>query len=203
VRTDPLLGSDGAIREARRLAVQHPDRFVYLDQYNNPANWQAHYRTTGPEIWRQTEGAITHFIAGLGTTGTFTGTTRRLKAFNPGIRAVAVQPDSAFHGLEGMKHLASAIIPGIYDAELPDETRLISTEAAYAAVDRLVQQEGLLVGPSSGASLAAGLELAAALALDPGASTRAPMIVMVFPDAGARYVAEGLFSPDGTALSEG
>ena len=193
VLTDPLQGSDGAIREARRLAAEWPDRFVYLDQYNNPANWQAHYRTTAVEIWEQTRQAVTHFVAGLGTTGTFIGTTRRLKTLNPAIRAVAVQPDSALHGLEGLKHLESALVPGIYDPSVPDETRFISTEAAYEAVRRLADQEGLLVGPSGGAALAAGLQVAASLADSP---RETPAVsVMVFPDSGARYAAEGLFPP--------
>lgn len=191
VFTDPLQGSDGAIHEARRLAAEFPDTFVYLDQYNNPANWQAHYRTTAVEIWEQTTGAVTHFIAGLGTTGTFTGTARRLKELNPAIRAVAVQPDSGLHGLEGLKHLDSAIVPGIYDASLPDETLFISTEAADEAVRRLAGQEGILVGPSAGAALAASLELAETLSTD---SRDTPVvIVMVFPDSGGRYAAEGLF----------
>ncbi len=181
VLTDPLEGSDGAIREARRLADAHPDRFVYLDQYNNPANWQAHYRTTAVEIWEQTQGTVTHFVAGLGTTGTFTGTARRLKEFNPRIRAIAVQPDAPLHGLEGLKHLDSAIVPGIYDPAVPDDTRFIATETAYDAVERLVQEEQLTVGASGGAALAASLQIAATLAL----STRSESatIVMIFPDA--------------------
>jgi len=191
VLTDPLQGSDGAIREARRLATENPTKFVYLDQYNNPANWQAHYRTTAVEIWKQTKGTITHVVAGLGTTGTFIGTARRLKDFNPRIRAIAVQPDAAFHGLEGLKHLESAIVPGIYDPSLPDETLFISTEAAYDAVERLIAQEGLLVGPSSGAALAASLQLVRSLA---SSSLETPAtIVMIFPDSGARYVSDGLF----------
>lgn len=190
VLTDPLRGSDGAIEEARRLAQAHPERFVYLDQYNNPANWQAHYRTTAAEIWEQTRGTVTHFVAGLGTTGTFTGTSRRLKELNPAIQAIAVQPDSALHGLEGLKHLESAIVPGIYDPTLPDETRFISTEDAYEAMQRLVEQEGLLVGPSSGAALAASLALAKALS----AVGTPAVLVTVFPDSGARYVAEGLLA---------
>ncbi len=194
VRTDPLLGSDGAIQEARRLAAERPGQFLYLDQYNNPANWKGHYRTTALEIWQQTDGAVTHLVAGLGTTGTFVGTTRRLKALNPAIKGIAVQPDSAFHGLEGLKHLAAAIVPGIYDPSLPDETRFISTELAYAAVARLVEQEGLLVGPSSGAALAAALDLAAGLASANGSLTRPAVIVLIFPDSGARYVAEGLLT---------
>ena len=186
VLTDPLQGSDGAIREARRLAAENPTRFVYLDQYNNPANWRAHYRTTAEEIWKQTKGTITHFVAGLGTTGTFIGTTRRLKELNPMLRAIAVQPDAALHGLEGLKHLESAITPGIYDPSIPDDTVFMPTEAAYEAVDRLVQQEGLLVGPSSGAALAASLQLAEELA----SAHLLGVLVMIFPDAGARYASE-------------
>ena len=194
VPTDPLQGSDGAIREARRLAAEFPDRFVYLDQYNNPANWQAHYRTTAVEIWEQTKGTVTHFVAGLGTTGTFTGTSRRLKELNAQIRTIAVQPDSSFHGLEGLKHLDSAIVPGIYDPSLPDETMFISTESAYDAVRRLAEQEGFLAGPSSGAALAASLQVADVLA---SVSDAPAIIVMVFPDSGARYVTEGIFAlPD-------
>ncbi len=193
VLTDPLEGSDGAIREACRLASAHPSRYVYLDQYNNPANWHAHYRATGVEIWEQTAGAVTHFVAGLGTTGTFTGTSRRLKAFNPQIRVIAVQPDAPFHGLEGLKHLDSAMVPGIYDPTLPDETRFISTEAAYDAIQRLVVDEGLLVGPSSGAALAASLELAQSMA---SASQHSPAtMVMIFPDSGARHVVGGVLTP--------
>ena len=188
IETDPLQGSDGAIREARRLHEACPGRFVYLDQYSNPANWMAHYRTTAPEIWEQTHGAVTHFVAGLGTTGTFTGTTRRLKQFNPQIRAIAVQPATPLHGLEGLKHLDSAMVPVIYDPGLPDETRLISTEEAYAAIQRLIDEHGLLVGPSSGAALVASLQVAQELA-----RRRMPaMIVMIFPDSGRRYAAEGL-----------
>ena len=191
--TDPLQGSDGAIREARRVAQEHPGRFVYLDQYNNPANWKAHYETTSVEIWEQTKRAVTHFVAGLGTTGTFTGTSRRLKELNPSIRTIAVQPDSAFHGLEGLKHLDSAIVPGIYDPQLPDETLFISTEEAYHAVQRLTTEEGLLVGPSSGAALAAGLTLAKTLS----AVHTSGVVVMIFPDSGHRYLAEGLFASSG------
>lgn len=164
VLTDPLQGSDGAIREARRLIAEHPDRFIYLDQYNNPANWQAHYRTTAEEIWEQTRGTVTHFVAGLGTTGTFTGTTRRLKELNPRVRAIAVQPD---------------------------ETMLIATESAYDVARRMARTEGILLGPSSGAALAAGLQLARTLSTTK--RTTDAVIVMIFPDSGARYVTEGLF----------
>lgn len=187
VPTDPLQGSDGAIREARRLAAEHPTEFLYLDQYNNPANWQAHYRGTGLEIWEQTQGAVTHFVAGLGTTGTFIGTSRRLKELNPRLRAVAVQPDAGFHGLEGLKHLDSAIVPGIYDPSLPDETVCVSTEAAYEAVQLLAREGGILVGPSGGAALAASLKVAQEL------DGREAVLVTLFPDSGARYVAEGFF----------
>ena len=193
VMTDPLQGSDGAIREARRFTAERPAAFVYLDQYNNPANWKAHYQTTATEIWEQTRGAVTHFVAGLGTTGTFTGTSRRLKELNPSSRVIAVQPDAPLHGLEGLKHLDSAMVPGIYDPTLPDETLFVSTEEAYEGVQRLIDQEGLLVGPSSGAVLAASLTLAKDLA-----AARTPaVIVTIFPDSGRRYVTEGLFAkPD-------
>lgn len=191
ILTDPLEGSDGAIRQARRLAAERPNEFLYLDQYNNPANWKAHYRTTAQEIWRQTEGTVTHFVAGLGTTGTFTGTTRRLKELNPLLYAVAVEPEAALHGLEGLKHLETALVPGIYDATLVDETIFLSTETAEKAVQRLAQQEGLLVGPSSGAAFAASLSLAKRLVSREMSET----IVMVFPDSGARHAAEGVFTP--------
>jgi len=186
VLTDPLEGSDGAIREARRLAEAAPDRFVYLDQYNNPANWQAHYRTTAEEIWEQTGGQVTHFLAGLGTTGTFTGTTRRLKEYAPRLRAIAIQPDDALHGLEGLKHLATALVPGIYDPALPDETRFIATEAAQEAAARLARTEGIAIGPSGGAALAAALHVARDLA----ARALPATLVMVFPDSGSRYASE-------------
>ena len=192
VLTDPLQGSDGAIRRARELVQEHPDQFLYLDQYNNPANWQAHYRTTAVEIWEQTQHRVTHFVAGLGTTGTFIGTSRRLKAFNPKIQVIAVQPDAPLHGLEGLKHLDSALVPGIYDPALPDRTLRISTDEAYGAVQRLVEQEGLLVGPSSGAVLAACLRLAKELTVS--TALRESVLVTVFPDSGARYAAEGLFA---------
>lgn len=198
ILTDPLQGSDGAIREARRLAAEHPTEFLYLDQYNNPANWQAHERTTGPEIWEQTQGTITHFIAGLGTTGTFVGTTRCLKSFHPRLQAIAVQPASGFHGLEGLKHLASSLVPGIYDPAVPDETLFLPTEAAYEAVRRLAEEEGLIVGPSSGAALAAGLQVARRLVAE--SPEPSATIVMIFPDGGARYIAEGLFTLPGERL---
>lgn len=161
--TDPLAGSDGAIREARRLVAEEPDRWAYVDQYGNPENWRAHYRTTGPEIWAQTGGSITHFVTGLGTSGTFMGVGRFLRERSRAVRLISVEPDSPFNGLEGMKHMASAIVPPIYDPGLADEAREISTESAYAMVKRLARETGLLVGVSSGANVAAALRVASEL----------------------------------------
>ena len=158
--TDPLAGSDGAILEARRMVAEEPERWAYLDQYSNPENWKAHYRTTGPEIWEQTGGAISHFVTGLGTTGTFMGVGRFLRERNAGVRLISIEPDSPFHGLEGMKHMASAIVPPIYDPALADEAREIPTERAYAMVKRLAREAGLLVGISAGANVAASLDVA-------------------------------------------
>ncbi len=182
VLTSPLEGSDGAIREARRLYAENPELYFYPDQYNNPANWQAHYQTTAAEIWEQTSGRITHFIAGLGTSGTFVGTSRRLKELNPEIKAISFQPDSPFHGLEGLKHMETAIVPGIYDATIADENHEIATEAAHEYTRRLGKQEGLLVGVSSGAALACALKVAAQI--------ESGVIVTVFPDAGDKYLSE-------------
>ena len=161
--TDPMSGSDGAFLEARRLAAAEPERWVYLDQYSNPENWRAHYRTTGPEIWEQTGGAITHFVTGLGTSGTFMGVGRFLRETKPEIRLVSVEPDSPFHGLEGMKHMASAIVPPIYDPALADEALEIPTEEAYRMVKRLAREMGLLVGISSGCNVATALKVAVGL----------------------------------------
>ncbi|HZP84849.1 MAG TPA: cysteine synthase family protein [Chthonomonadaceae bacterium] len=182
ILTDPRLSSDGAILKARELYAAEPDKYFYPDQYNNPANWQAHYLTTGPEIWRQTEGRITHFVAGLGTSGTFMGTGRRLREYNPNIRLISFQPDAPFHGLEGMKHMATAIVPGIYDPTLADENREVSTEEAHAMVKRLAREEGILVGISAAAALVCSLRLAEEL--DEG------MIVTIFCDSGTRYLSE-------------
>lgn len=182
VMTDPLEGSDGAIRVARRLAEEHPERYFYADQYSNPANWQAHYLTTGPEILQQTGGRVTHFVAGLGTSGTLMGTARYLREYNPDIEIIAVQPDDAFHGLEGLKHMPTAIQPRIYDPSIPDRTLEISTEAAYAMTRDLARQEGMFVGVSSGAAAVAALQVAAEL--DEG------LVVTVFPDAGYKYLSE-------------
>lgn len=161
--TDPLAGSDGAILEARRLVAEDPERWAYLDQYSNPENWRAHYRTTGPEILTQTRGEITHFVTGLGTSGTFMGVGRFLREQAPGIRLISMEPDSPFHGLEGMKHMASAIVPPIYDPALADEALELPTETAYAMVKRLAREAGLLVGISSGANVAAALGVASRL----------------------------------------
>jgi cysteine synthase B len=182
VITDPAEGSDGAIREARRLYAEEPERYFYPDQYNNPANWQAHYHGTGREIYEQTEGRITHFVAGLGTSGTFMGTARRLREYNPEVRVISFQPASPLHGLEGLKHMETAIVPGIYDPELADADLGIETEEAYEMVRRLATEEGLLVGVSSGAALAAALKVAGRL--------RSGVVVTVFPDSGDKYLSE-------------
>lgn len=182
ILTDPHEGSDGAIREVRRLYREHPDLYFYADQYNNPANWRAHYQTTAPEIFEQTEGRITHFVAGLGTSGTFVGTGRRLRELNPSIRLISVQPDSPFHGLEGLKHMPTAIVPGIYDPSLADENLTVTTEEAQEMVRRLAREEGLLVGVSSGAAAAAALAVARRV--------RSGVIVTIFPDSGDKYLSE-------------
>src|SRR4051812_18073950 len=155
VFTDPGEGTDGAQRHVKKLYDADPSRYFYPDQYNNDANWRAHYETTAKEIWEQTAGQVTHFVAGMGTSGTFTGTTRRLKEFNPTVQCISMQPDSPLHGLEGMKHMPTAIVPGIYDPELPDEQIDVGTEDAHRMVLKLAREEGLLVGPSSGANLVA------------------------------------------------
>jgi cysteine synthase B len=186
VLTNPLEGSDGAIREARRLYREDPERYFYPDQYNNEFNWRAHYDTTGPEIIRQTEGRITHFVAGLGTSGTFVGVGRRLRAFGAErgrhIQLVSVQPATPLHGLEGLKHMETAIVPGIYDPSLADEDLRVATEEAYAAVRRLAVEEGLLVGVSSGAAMAASLRVARRL--------REGVVVTIFCDSGDKYLSE-------------
>jgi cysteine synthase B len=182
VLTDPLEGSDGAIRIARQMATEQPERYFYANQYDNPANWQAHYLTTGPEIVQQTEGRITHFIAGLGTSGTLTGVSRYLRQYNPQVEIIAGQPDSPFHGLEGLKHIPSAIQPGIYDPTLPDRILEVPTEAAYQMVRHLAREEGLFVGISSGAAAYAALQVASELEVG--------VVVTVFPDAGYKYLSD-------------
>src|SRR5438105_7501663 len=184
--TDAAEGSDGAIRRAQALAEAEPDKHIYVDQYSNPANWRAHYESTAEEIWRQTEGCITHFIATLGTSGTFVGTSRRLKELNPKIQCISLQPDSPFHGLEGLKHMATAIVPTIYDSKLADRQLGISTEAAYAMVRRVAREEGLLIGISSGAALVGCLQIAAEL----HRKKQEAVIVTVFADSGDKYLSE-------------
>ena len=184
--TDPDQGSDGAIRRARELAASEPEKYCYMDQYSNPANWRAHYDTTGPEIWRQSGGSLTHFVAGLGTSGTFVGTVRRLKELNPEIHAVSVQPDSPFNGLEGLKHMATALVPAIYDPALADRNMEVETEAAYAMVKRLAREDGLLVGISAAAAVVACERIAE----EEAAAGRAATIVTVLPDSAEKYMSE-------------
>ena len=160
VLTSAMESSDGAIREARRRYAETPDRYFYADQYSNPANWRAHYATTAPEIWEQTAGTVTHFVAGVGTSGTFIGTARRLREFDPGMRLIAMHPDGPYHGLEGMKHMESALVPAIYDPTVADDNVTVATEDAYAMVKRLARDEGLLVGISAGANVHAALQIA-------------------------------------------
>ncbi len=183
VFSDPLEGSDGAIRLARKLAADRPDAYLYLDQYSNPSNPKAHHLGTGREIWESTGGRVTHFVAGIGTSGTLMGTGRRLKEENPRVRVIGVEPDDPFHGLEGLKHLASSIVPAIYRAEDRDETLAISTDEGWAMAERLGKRAGLLVGHSSGAAVAGALRVARALrdAGTPG------VVVTVLPDRADRY----------------
>lgn len=188
VLTNPLEGTDGAIREVRRLVAENPDAYFYPDQYSNESNWRAHFDGTGPEIIEQTSGRITHFVAGLGTTGTFMGAGRALRKFNPAVKLISFEPDGPFHGLEGLKHMASAMVPAIYDPTLADERLSVSTEEAHRLVRRLAQQEGLLVGISAGAALAATLEVARGL--DSG------VVVTVFPDGAEKYLSESFWTAD-------
>jgi cysteine synthase B len=188
VLTNPLEGTDGAIREVRRVVAEHPDRYFYPDQYSNDANWRAHFDTTGPEIIEQTGGRITHFVAGLGTSGTFVGTGRALRQFNPAIRLISFQPDSPFHGIEGLKHMESALVPAIYDPTLADEDLRIGTEEAHRSVLKLARGEGLLVGISSGAALAAALDVARRI--------HTGVLVTVFPDGAEKYLSEAFWVAD-------
>ena len=187
IETDQMQGTDGAQLKAKELVREFPDKYFYPDQYNNEANWKAHFATTAPEIWWQTHGQITHFVAGLGTTGTFIGTTRRLKEFNPFLQAISVQPVSPMHGLEGMKHLETAIVPGIYDALLADENRTVETEDAQAMTRRLAREEGLFVGVSSGANVFAALRIARELKED-------AVIVTILCDGGGKYLNEDFWN---------
>ena len=185
IYTDPLEGSDGAIREAHRRYQADPERYFMPDQYNNPANWQAHYDTTGPEIIEQTRGRITHFVAGVGTSGTLMGTGRRLREFSAAIQVVALQPAEDLHGIEGLKHMATAIVPGIWDEGFPDRQLSVQTENAYDMARRLALEEGMLVGQSAGAAVCAALELARQIS--------GGVIVAILPDAGDRYFSTRLW----------
>jgi cysteine synthase B len=182
ILTDPAEGSDGAIRFVRELAARDPQRYWYANQYDNPANWQAHYLSTGPEIFNQTNQQVTHFVAGLGTSGTLTGAGRYLKSLKPEVQLIAVQPSGPFHGLEGLKHMPSAIRPGIYNPALPDRVLSIETEDAYTMVRSLARLEGLFVGISSGAAAWAAFEVASEL--------EQGVVVAVFPDAGYKYLSD-------------
>jgi cysteine synthase B len=188
VLTNPLEGTDGAIREVRKMVAAEPERYFYPDQYSNDSNWRAHFDGTGPEIIEQTDGRITHFVAGLGTSGTFVGTGRRLRHFNPAIRLISFQPDSPFHGLEGLKHMPTAMVPKIYDQSLADEDTSVGTEEAHRMVRALAREEGLMVGISSGAALAASLRVARRL--------ERGVLVTVFPDGAEKYLSESFWTAD-------
>ena len=185
VFSDPMEGSDGAIRTVRAMVAEDPNRYFMPDQYNNDANWRAHYDGTGAEIWEQTRGTVTHFVAGLGTSGTFVGTARRLKELNAGVRCISVQPSEPWHGLEGLKHMATSIVPGIYDPALADEDVGIDTEPAYAVARELARAEGILAGHSSGAALCAVRDIARRIGQG--------VIVTVLADGGDRYLSTGLY----------
>lgn len=188
ILTDPMAGTDGAILEVRRRVAEHPDKYVYLDQYNNAANWQAHYETTALEIYNQTHGRITHFVAGLGTSGTFVGVSRRLRELKPDVRLISMQPDSPYHGLEGMKHMETAIVPGIYDPTLADEELEIMTEDAHAMVRQLAKHEGWFVGVSAAANIFAALKVAEKL--------ERGVIVTILCDGGSRYLSDKFWTEE-------
>jgi cysteine synthase B len=188
VLTDPGEGSDGAIREARRLYAEGPEKYFYPDQYSNPANPRSHYESTGPEIWEQTNGEITHFVAGLGTSGTFVGAASRLKEYNPDIRVISFEPESPFHGLEGMKHMESAIVPPIYDPTVADENRHASTEEAYEMVKRVAREEGVLIGISSGAAVATALQVAREI--------ESGVVVTILCDSADKYLSESFWEEE-------
>lgn len=186
IESDPLEGSDGAIQRVRRIVAAHPGRYCFIDQYNNTANWQAHYATTGPEIWQQTDGAVTHFVAGLGTTGTFVGVGRFLRERNTAIELVAVQPEDELSVIEGLKHLPTAIVPGIYDAGLPDRHLAMNSETTWETMRRLARDAGIFVGPSGAAAVAASIQVARSQAQG--------CVVTILPDDGSKYVSLGIFS---------
>lgn len=188
VLTDPMAGTDGAIIEVRRRVTENPDKYVYLDQYNNAANWQSHYETTAPEIYNQTAGRITHFVAGLGTSGTFVGVSRWLRELNPKIRLISMQPDSPYHGLEGMKHMPTAIVPGIYDPTLADQELEIQTEDAHAMTRQLAKHEGWFVGVSAAANIVAALKVASQI--------ESGVIVTILCDGGSRYLSDKFWTEE-------
>lgn len=185
IESDPLEGSDGAIRLVRKIVAEAPEKYFYPDQYNNPANWLAHYDTTGPEIWEQTAGRVTHFVAGVGTSGTLMGVGRRLREYNPRVQLIAVEPADELQVIEGLKHMATAIVPGIYDPTLVDRTIYVEADQAFAMVQRLVREEGLFVGFSAAAAVDAALRVAREL--------KEGVVVALLPDSGARYLSLGLF----------
>lgn len=189
IETDPLLSSDGSLLEAKRIAKEHPETYFYTNQYDNEQNWKAHYNTTALEIWEQSEQKVTHFVAGMGTSGTFVGTSKRLKELNPSIKTIAMQPNSPFHGLEGMKHMATTIKPGIYDDSLIDETILVDTEDARKMTLALTKEEGLFVGVSSGANVFASLQLAKTLPFG-------SVVVTVLCDGGFKYLSDSLWEEE-------
>jgi S-sulfo-L-cysteine synthase (O-acetyl-L-serine-dependent) len=193
IYTDPGDGSDGAIRKARELVAQDPEKYFYADQYSNDANWKAHYHGTANEIWQQTQGRVTHFVAMLGTSGTFVGTTRRLKELNPRVQCISLQPDSSFHGIEGAKHMASAIVPKIYDATLADQNLEISTEDAYAMARNMSRNAGLLVGISAAAAVVGCLKIARELPLKRGQEA---VIVTILCDSGDKYLSERFWTEE-------
>lgn len=189
IETDPLLSSDGSLLEAKRIACENPETYFYTNQYDNEQNWKAHYNTTALEIWEQSEQKVTHFIAGMGTSGTFVGTSKRLKELNPSIKTIAMQPNSPFHGLEGMKHMATTIKPAIYDSSLIDETILVDTDDARKMTLALIKEEGLFVGISSGANVFASLELAKTL-------PKGSVVVTVLCDGGFKYLSDSLWEEE-------
>ncbi|HEY1984827.1 MAG TPA: cysteine synthase family protein [Terracidiphilus sp.] len=195
--TNPDHGSDGAIRRAREMAGNDPERFYYADQYSNDANWLAHFQSTGPEIWRQTGGRVTHFVAGLGTSGTFMGTTRYLKGQNAALQAISFQPDSPFHGLEGLKHMGSAIVPAIYNPHLADRDMGVETEAAYTMARRVAREEGLLIGISAAAAVVASVKVAA----EEAQAGRQAVIVTILCDNAEKYLSERFWEEDTWAYS--
>jgi cysteine synthase B len=184
IYTDPTEGTDGAQRYVKKIVEQNPEKYFYPDQYNNPANWKAHYHTTANEIWRQTEGQITHFVTGLGTTGTFVGVSRRLKELNPSVQCISMQPDAPLHGLEGLKHLPTTIVPGIYDPSIADDQISVATEDAHRMVLRMAREEGLLIGVSSGANMVAAMKVAARR------DVPEPVVVTIFCDSASKYLSE-------------